>query len=385
MTKAQKITLGILLLLIFILGLVVFNLGMQVYGGWVREPLGPALDYPTPYEFPPTWTPFPYQTAAPEITRTPLPTLAAETFTPVPAFFSCSALPTMLILGIGSDARSDEYKYGRADVIRAIRVDFVQQRVTVLAFPRDLWVYIPEVEDNLGVNQHKLNTAYFYGNPGLHFWDDPSEGPGLLALTLERNFGLNVDHYIAVSMNVFVDIVDELGGLDIYLEEEVDGRYSYDRSERLYFPAGQQHLSGEEALTLARTRNVSTFARTGHQNDVICAMQKRVKNPDIIPKIPAIIASFQENLQTDLTPLQLSQLACLGVQMPKTNIVFSSFPRNLFHSGEVYDPVLKKNLFIWESDFDQIRAYVDAFEAGTWPTFSLSPLATPESGTSACE
>lgn len=382
MTKTQKIILGVLLVLNFAL---LYGVGMKVYDGWAQEPLGPVLDYPTPYKFPPTWTPVPQETLATQATRTPFATFALETSTPVPAFFACSALPTMMILGVGSDARSTEYKYGRADVIRVIRIDFQQQRVTVLSFPRDLWVQIPEVEDNLGTNQQKLNTAYFYGNPGLHFWDHPSEGPGLLALTLEQNFGLEVEHYIAVSMNVFVDVIDELGGLDIYLEEEVDGRYSYDRSERLYFPAGEQHLSGEEALTLARTRNVSTFARTGHQNQVICTVQERVKNPDIIPKIPAIIASFQENLQTDLTPLQLSQLACLGVQMPKTNIVFSSFPRNLFHSAAVYDPVAKKDLFIWQSDFDEIRSYVDAFEAGTWPTISLSPFATPESGTSTCE
>jgi len=385
-TKAQKVTLAILTLIICVLSFAIYNLAKDTYTNWAQEPLGPELAaFPTstPYVFPPTWTPLPISTL--DATRTPLPTIAAETPTPVSPLFACHDLPTMILLGIGSDARSDEYKYGRADVIRAIRVDFKAQRVTVLAFPRDLWVKIPEVRDNLGTNRQKLNTAYFFGNPGLHYWDHPSEGPGLLAQTLERNFGLTADHYLAVSMNVFVEIVDALGGLDIYLEEEIDGRYSYDQSKRLYFPAGQNHLTGEQALTLARNRKGSVFNRMDYQNLVICTLQEKLKNPEVVPQIPEIITAFKNNLQTDLTPLQLSQLACLGIQMPKSNIVFSSFPRNTFRSKMVYDPIAEQDVFIWEADFNEIGAYVEQFEAGTWPHIAPSASEEPESGTSNCE
>lgn len=385
MTKTQKIILATLSLAICIMSFFVYNLAMDVYNGWAQEPLGPELaSYPTstPYVFPPTWTPFPASAYQP--TRTPLPTLVANTPTPVSPLFACNNLPTMIILGIGSDERTGGYKYGRADVIRAIRVDFQHQRVTVIAFPRDLWVEIPEIRDNLGTSQQKLNTAYIYGNPGLHFWDHPSEGPGLLAKTLEKNFGLSADHYIAVSMRVFVDVVDALGGLDIYLATEIDGRYSYDQSQRLYFPAGQLHLNGDQALTLARNRKGSTFARIKYQNMVICALQEKLKRPDSIAKVSEIIAAFQKNVQTDLTPLQLTQLACLGIQMPKSNVVFSSFPRNLFGDMMVYDPIAKQDVFIYTANFNELSAYVEQFEAGTWPTISPSPLDEPESGTSGC-
>ncbi len=186
-------------------------------------------------------------------------------------------------------------------------------------------------------------------------------------------------------MNVFVDIVDAIGGLDIYLEEEIDGRYSYDQSERLYFPAGQLHLTGEQALTLARNRKGSVFNRMDYQNMVICALQEKLKKPESLSKIPEIITAFQNNLQTDLSPLQLTQLACLGIQMPRSNIVFSSFPSSTFQSARVYDPVAKKDVFIWEADFNDVSAYVEQFEAGTWPTISPSPLVEPESGTSGCQ
>ena len=352
----------------------------QAYLAWIQQPLGPVLDYSTPWELPATWTVSP---GTPQATVTLAPTLSFETETPASPFLPCANLPTMTILAIGNDSRSDDYRYGRADVIRAVRVDFKAQRVTVLAFPRDLWVKISEVKDNLGTDRQKLNTAYTYGNPGLHFWDHPSQGPGLLARTLDLNFGLQADHYIAVSMNVFVDVVDALGGLDIYLPDGVDGRSSSDRSQRLVFPAGEQHLSGEQALTLARIRNVSTFARAKHQNTVVCALEEKIKSPETITQIPAIISSFRENLQTDLTPAQISQLTCLGTTMPRSNIGFASFPRELFKPGTVYDPIAKQDVFIWESDFDEIREYVARFEAGTWP--ASSPFGTPEPGTSGCE
>jgi anionic cell wall polymer biosynthesis LytR-Cps2A-Psr (LCP) family protein len=83
----------------------------------------------------------------------------------------------MNILAIGSDARGNHYLYGLADIIRLVRVDFVNARVTVLEVPRDLWVEIPEISDHYGITQGKLNQAYLYGNKGLAYYDGPGEGP----------------------------------------------------------------------------------------------------------------------------------------------------------------------------------------------------------------
>ena len=94
----------------------------------------------------------------------------------------------------------------------------------MLDFPRDLWVNISYIASHLNGQDHeKLNQAYLYGNPGdgFHYWDDPSAGPGLLALTLNVNFGVNVNHYIAVNMKTFVKMVDAVGGLDITFKEPV--------------------------------------------------------------------------------------------------------------------------------------------------------------------
>jgi LCP family protein required for cell wall assembly len=373
MTISQKITLGILSAIACSILLVVLYTGSQAYQAWSQQPLGPTLEYPTEWELPVTWTASP---GASQPAPTVPPTLTLETETPASPFLACSDLPTMTVLAIGTDIRSDEYRYGRADVMRAVRVDFREQRVTALEFPRDLWVKIPGIERNLKTDHQKLNTAYTYGNPG--------HGPSLLARTLDLNFGLKVDHYVVVNMNVFVDVVDALGGLDVTIPEGgIDGRTSTDRSQRLVFPEGQQTLNGEQALTLARMRNVSVFERAKHQNTVMCALREKIESPETILRLPAIINSFMKNIQTDLTPEQISQLACLGTQMPRGNIIFTSFPLELFKPTEVYDRVLKQDVFIWDANFGTLRGYVSEFQAGTWPSSSLS--GTPEPGTSSCE
>jgi LCP family protein required for cell wall assembly len=282
----------------------------------------------------------------------------------------------MAVLMIGTDVRPGENRHGLTDFMRAVRVDFQMQRVTTLEFPRDLWAKIPGIEHNLKTDHQKLNTAYAYGSP--------EGGLNLLARTLDLNFGLKVDHYIVANMNVFVEVVDALGGLDVTIPAGgIDGRTYTDRSARLVFPEGPQHLNGEQALTLARMRNVSVFERAEHQNMIMCALRKKIESPETILRLPAIISTFMTNIQTDLTPEQISQLACLGTRIPRGNILFVSFPRRLFKSAEVYDPVLNQDVFVWDADFTRLRSYVADFQAGAWP--SSSPVGAPEAETSSCE
>jgi LCP family protein required for cell wall assembly len=373
----QKAILAVLSAMACAAATISYYYASQVVQAWSQKPLGPVLKSPMPgqRQLPATWT---VQPSAPPLSTTTLaPTLNLETNTPS-ILPPCYGLPPMTILAIGTDQRSDDYKYGRADAIRVVRADYISRRVSVLEFPRDLWVEIPEIDDNLEQDHDKLNTAYFYGNPGLDYWDHPSEGPGLLARTLELNFGVKVDHYIAVSMDVFVDLVDAIGGIDITLADEVDGRTASDRSVRLFFPAGDQHLTGEQALTLGRIRNVSVFSRTKHQNLVMCAVRKKMESPEALIRMPQIISSFMNHIQTDLTPTQISQLACLGTRIPRDNILFASFPRELFKPSQVYDPALKQNVFIWDADFNELTRYVEQFNTGSWPRPSTSAEPDPE-------
>ena len=213
-----------------------------------RQPLGPALELPTPTRVVPTLVTLPVNENAPTGTATEI--LPTNTATPQPL---CGGPAVMNILAIGSDARGNHYLYGLADIMRLVRVDFVNGRVTILEVPRDLWVQIPEIADHYDISQGKLNQAYLYGNKGLGYYDGPGEGPGLLARTLSLNFGAQPDHYLAVNMHTFEAIVDAVGGIDVYLPFEISVK-SKKNPTGFAIPPGQHHIDGETARWVARFR-----------------------------------------------------------------------------------------------------------------------------------
>lgn len=375
MTRTQKSILTALSIIASTLLALVGWLGYQTYTTYWRAPLGPAIDMPTSdWNLPATWTPTsPVSTPGLGPTITPAPTS-----TPV-GVVACGGPPVMTLLAIGTDARANSYNYGLADVIRVVRVDFVTTRVTILEFPRDLWVEIPDIADDINGQDHeKLNQAYLYGNPGFGYYDGPGQGPGLLARTLALNFGAHSDRYVAVNMRTFEKIVNAVGGIRVDLPNGVDGRTAEDRSARLVFPPGVQILNGEEALTLARIRNEGVFERASHQNTVMCALQEKLSSPSVVVRIPALVNSFKGAVQTDLTPEQITQLACLGTKLKGTDITFASFPQELFEGTRVYDPVFDGRIFVWDVDYDILRDYVARFNTGTWPAPATAGETRPD-------
>ena len=386
MTGLQKAILSFL----FILACSLFGLVLWLYQGKWQQPLGPALriSTATPFQLPATWTPNPLTTTALPSTSKPGPTAQASptsTITLNNVTGLCGAPPVMNILVVGTDARSDSYLYGLADVIRLVRVDFVNPKITILEFPRDLWVEIPDIADNIkGQDHEKLNQAYLYGNPGFGYTDDPAEGPGLLARTMALNFGTNIDHYAAVNMQTFVKMVNAVGGIDVDLPTAVDGRTTEDTNKRLLFNAGTHHLNGTQALTLARIRIKGVFERAENQNRVLCALRDQLTSPSVLTKIPDLIKSFQGAVQTDLSPQQLGQLACIGTQIKPGNILFAGFPQEHFKTKRQYDPVFKGTVFIWDVDFEILRDYVAQFHQGTWPPVSESDTPTNEEEIAFC-
>ena len=394
MTRTQRSILAFLSVAACFLVSLVGLAGYRTYETLWSAPLGPAIEMATStWSLPPTWTATPPElisTSGPTSTFGPTSTLnptitLAPTNTPVGSVY-CGGPPTMTVLTVGTDARSNSYLYGLADVIRIVRVDFVNARVAILEFPRDLWVEIPDIADNINGQDHeKLNQAYLYGNPGFGYYDGPGAGPGLLARTLALNFGLVPDRYLAVNMRTFEKVVDAVGGIVVDLPNGIDGRTAKDRSARLVFPPGKQTLNGEQALTLARIRNEGVFERAHNQNTVLCALQEKLTSPTVIVQIPALIKSFEGAVQTDLTPEQIAQLACIGTKVRSEDITFVSFPQELFKQARIFDPVFDARVFIWDVDYDILRDYVSRFNAGTWPTPDIASAdETDEETASTC-
>jgi LCP family protein required for cell wall assembly len=282
----------------------------------------------------------------------------------------CGDTPVLTILVAGIDYRIDNYLYGLADSIHIVRIDFSKPEISIFSIDRDIWVDIPDISDHYGITQGKLNQAYFYGVPAMGYYDGPAGGAGLLALTLNQNFGFTLDNYIVIDMAAFERIVDAVGGIDIYLPTYVDGRPMPNGQGPNfgYFSAGFHHLSGAQALNLARIRyKYSSLIRMDNQEIIIKGLFDKLKNPDVILKIPSLMKIINDSVKMDLTPSKIASLICLAGKIDLSKVVFAEVPKEYYKESSHYDPYFHFWDFIYDIDFNVIRSYASKFVNGELP------------------
>lgn len=287
----------------------------------------------------------------------------------------CGGPKIMYLLAAGIDSTDPQYLYGLSDVIRVIRIDFVTPKVTVLTLPRDLEVQIPDLIPSVKdeIYNAKLNQAYFYGGPGMGFYEGPGGGPGLLARTIAYNYDLYVDHYIAINMVAFEKIINAVGGVDITLGEPVDcrpeGAEAIDPNNQMpdYFGVGVNHMDGEKALTFVRCRaRYGDIVRSEHQSMVLMAIKDKLISPSVITSLPKLVSTMLDDVQTDLSMAQIQQLTCLLPQLEDDQIQFVRFPDEWLVQGWA-DIARVGRSFIWDIPKEKIVEFCDLFEADALP------------------
>lgn len=155
----------------------------------------------------------------------------------------------LFFLVAGSDARpGQEVTRSRADSIHVAAVDPRSGEGTILGLPRDAYVDVP------GHGRQKITSALALG------------GPDLLVRTVRELTGFPISYYAVTGFEGIVAMVDELGGLDVFVPERMDDRFSGARFER-----GWHHMDGREVLAFSRNRHVSggDFTRSENHGRVI--------------------------------------------------------------------------------------------------------------------
>jgi LCP family protein required for cell wall assembly len=227
------------------------------------------------------------------------------------------------ILVLGVDERESEEGPWRTDTILILTVDPLTLSAGMLSVPRDLWVPIP------GYDQGRINTAHYLGDA----YDYPGGGPGLAVETVQHNLGVPINYYVRLNFRAFVEGVDLIGGLDIFVEEEINDPeypssdplrpYDYDP---LYIPAGMIHMDGELALKYARTRHSSggDFDRAARQQQVLRAILEKVTAENLLPVLitqaPQVWETLTGSIITDLTLSEIISLAILVTEIPSSNV-----------------------------------------------------------------
>jgi LCP family protein required for cell wall assembly len=151
---------------------------------------------------------------------------------------------------------------GRTDTIMLLHIPFFGGgKPTLVSLPRDSAVPIP------GEGRLKLNAAYSIG------------GPQLLAQTVETVTGVHLDHYAEIGFAGFAGIVDDIGGVEMCLDEPID-----DPLAGIDLPAGCQQLSGAQALGYVRTRATPAgdLDRVQRQREFLGALLSRATSPAVL-------------------------------------------------------------------------------------------------------
>lgn len=225
------------------------------------------------------------------------------------------------VLLLGVDERPQENGMARTDTMMLLTLDPTTLQAGVLSIPRDLWVPIP------GYNQGRINTAHRLGE----MYNYPGGGPALARETVEYNLGVPIQYYVRLNFQGFVDLVNLIGGVDIYVPEPIndplypDNNYGYDP---LYIEAGQHHFDGAMALKYARTRHDSNdFQRADRQQQVLLAILERVTSlnmlPQLAPRIGELYTIMDESVSTDLTLDEILALAGLAIKVDRSQIRFA--------------------------------------------------------------
>ena len=217
----------------------------------------------------------------------------------------------ILLLGVDSNGEgTDPWEGTRTDTIILLNVDPRTKSLNALSIPRDSKVFLP---DDHGVQ--KINAAHAIG------------GIGMTIRTIEETLGVKIDRYIMVHDEAVKEIVDALGGVDIYVEKNM---HYNDYSGKLFInlKKGPNHLSGKEVIGYLRFRHdpMGDIGRTQRQQGFLRGMMEALKKPETITKLPEIINVASKYIKTNMSFYELSQYAGFAKHLDMDKIEIAMLP-----------------------------------------------------------
>jgi LCP family protein required for cell wall assembly len=200
----------------------------------------------------------------------------------------------VFVLIVGSDARpGQDLHKTRTDSLHVVAIDPATRSGTIVGIPRDTYVNIP------GKGMAKINTAMGSG------------GPSLLMQTVREFTNLPIEYYVLTGFQGFAAMVDDLGGVDVYVPRNMDDDYS-----DAHFAQGYHHFNGEQALAFCRDRHsvkYGDFTRSENQGLLMLAtlakMRAEVSDDEGLHRWLGVLANYAE---LDVPMGELDGLAALA-------------------------------------------------------------------------
>lgn len=167
----------------------------------------------------------------------------------------------------------------RSDVNILAIVNTQTGHIQLINTPRDYYVMLPEKGA-----MDKLTHAGLYGV-------ESSES------AIENLYGIKIDYYLRMNFSGFEEIIDTLGGIDVYSE------YDFAVEPVKHYTTGYNHLSGIEALAFARERHAfaaGDIQRGNNQMEVIKAMINKMTSTDMLTNYSKVLKEISDCFQTDM-------------------------------------------------------------------------------------
>ena len=240
------------------------------------------------------------------------------------------------IMIAGTDSRLMGRYRTNADSMVLVTINKKTKKIFFSSFMRDILVDIPKGGNHKEAGKGKLNAAFGYG------------GHNLMFKTYEKNFGIKLDKYVHVDFFNFINIVNYLDGVDMYLTAEeikvMNEVYLYElnciywhSTGRDYLPekSGTYHLNGKQTLAYTRVRYVGggDFGRTERQRKVIAELMKKVKSMSA-----KRLSSFAERclhyVTTNISQKEVMSMALHGAEYLGYEQVNARIPIDKTHHSE---------------------------------------------------
>lgn len=200
----------------------------------------------------------------------------------------------ILLLGVDDQDHENAYDPARrSDTMMVASISPQNGTVNILSLPRDTKVNIPGRK-----GYDKLNHAYAYG------------GAELARSTVEQFLHVPVHYYVVIDWQAFIKVIDILGGVDLYVEHNMNYKDPYADLE-IHLKQGYQHLDGEKAGEYVRFRSdeLGDIGRVQRQQRFIKALAKETLQVGTILKVPALVNTLREYIETDMSAMTMVKVA----------------------------------------------------------------------------
>src|SRR5207302_706703 len=239
---------------------------------------------------------------------------------------------SILMLGMGGYENDAPYL---TDSIMAVTIDPNSHRVMLASIPRDLVVHMNLQSNPNSIWTNKINAAYEVPYTSIiccvaSQYSGHDGGGHAAEHEVGKITGLTFDRYVAVDFKAFRDMVNALGGVDVCLQSNLDD-YTYPNYGHgyiaIHFRAGCQHLTGEQALEVARSRHAieaeqsSDFGRSRRQQDIMYAIKKKATTVNGFAKAPQLLDALQKNIHTDMSLSDMKAIYDWGKNLPDSSII----------------------------------------------------------------